>query len=289
MRAGRIICDHAPDGGARTGRDVRPKTKAVRFEKGVELIEDNAGSYAHRAFFNVETFDFSIVARKIDDQPFADGIADQACTGPARGDGNIFVGCRPNDRARFGSSGRKRNSERLNLINRRVRRVKLPGQIIEMNVATGRADSLFRGFTDHSTGNLTQQIAPERHWQVKCYQSGAVSVTLKTKIRYNGQEYARPADLPPDVRQAYEKALHGGSVVTRKFVVNGQSFANEEAMPADVRKLCDDAMEVIENNGQVTIPDGENCDQLLTKKELGIAIAVGVGIAALVLSRIFHG
>jgi len=116
-----------------------------------------------------------------------------------------------------------------------------------------------------------------------------VSVTLKTKIRYNGQEYSSPADLPPDVRQAYEKALHEGSVRTRKFVVNGQPFANDEAMPADVRKLCDDAMEVIENNGQVTIPNAENPDQLLTKKELGIAIAVGVGIAALVLSRIFHG
>jgi hypothetical protein len=116
-----------------------------------------------------------------------------------------------------------------------------------------------------------------------------VSVTLKTKIRYNGEEYSSPADLPPDVRQAYEKALHEGAVVSRRFVVNGQPFANEDAMPADVRKLCDDAMEVIENNGQVTIPNVENRDQLLTKKELGIAIAVGLGIAALVLSRIFHG
>jgi hypothetical protein len=148
---------------------------------------------------------------------------------------------------------------------------------------------LFRGLTHHSTGNLTQHIALERQWQVKCYQSPAVSVTLKTKIRYNGQEYSSPADLPPDVRQAYETALHQGSVVSRKFVVNGQPFANEDAMSADVRKLCDDAMEVIENNGQVTIPNSEDRDQLLTKKELGIAIAVGVGIAALVLSRIFHG
>ena len=116
-----------------------------------------------------------------------------------------------------------------------------------------------------------------------------MSITLKSKIRYNGQEYSSPAELPPDVRAAYEKALHQGKVVSRKFVVNGQSFASEGEMPGDIRKLCDDVMGVIENNGQVTIPNGHNREQLLTKKELGIAVAVGVGIAALVLSRIFHG
>lgn len=128
---------------------------------------------------------------------------------------------------------------------------------------------------------------------MKCYQSGpAVSITLKTKIRYNGQEYSSPADLPPNVREAYEKALHEGKTVSRKFVVNGQSFASEDAMPPDIRKLCDDAMQVIENNGEVTIPNGQNREyrtQLLTKKELGIVIALGAGIAALILTRIFHG
>src|SRR5436305_990768 len=103
----------------------------------------------------------------------------------------------------------------------------------------------------------------------------AVSITLKSKIRYNGQEYSSPADLPPGVREAYEKALHEGrAVVTKKFVLNGQSFASEDAMPADVRRLCDDVMQVIENNGEVTIPNGQNREHLLTKKEWGVAIAV---------------
>jgi len=84
---------------------------------------------------------------------------------------------------------------------------------------------------------------------MKCYDFGpAVSITLKSKIRYNGQEYSSPAELPPEVRIAYEKALHDGAV-RKRFVFNGEQFANEDAMPADIRKLCDDVMGVIENNG----------------------------------------
>ena len=115
-----------------------------------------------------------------------------------------------------------------------------------------------------------------------------MSITLKTKIRYNSQEYSSLAELPPEVRTAYEKAADEG-IVTKKFVVNGQSFDSESAMPMDIRKLCDDVMDVIESNGEVTIPTEAKSDPLLSKREVGIAIAVGAGIAALVLVRILHG
>ena len=125
---------------------------------------------------------------------------------------------------------------------------------------------------------------------MKCYQfAPSVSITLKRKIRYNGQEYSSPSELPPEVRLAYEKALHQGQVRTTKFVINGQQFANEEAMPADIRRLCDDVMGVIENNGEVTLPNRDEPNRLLRKREVAIALAVGAGIAALVLARIFHG
>jgi len=116
-----------------------------------------------------------------------------------------------------------------------------------------------------------------------------VSITLKTKIRYNGQEYSSPAELPPEVRMAYEKALHDPAANKFTFV-NGQKFASEDEMPPDVRRLCDDVMSVIESNGEVTIPTASrNPERLLSKKEVSIAIAVGLGIAALVLARIVHG
>jgi hypothetical protein len=115
-----------------------------------------------------------------------------------------------------------------------------------------------------------------------------VSITLKSKIRYNGKEYSSLSELPPEVRIAYKKALHEG-VVTKKFVVNGVQFANEEGMPADVRKLCDDVMGVIESNGEVTIPNSRQTDPLLSKREIAIVVAFGVGILALVLVRIAQG
>jgi hypothetical protein len=123
---------------------------------------------------------------------------------------------------------------------------------------------------------------------MKCYDfRTAVRITLKGKIRYNGQEYSSPAELPPDVRMAYEQALHDGAV-KKKFVFNGEQFANEEAMPADVRKLCDDIMGVIENNGEVTLPNGKS-EPLLTKRELAVVALLAGGIVALVLARLVIG
>jgi hypothetical protein len=115
-----------------------------------------------------------------------------------------------------------------------------------------------------------------------------VSITLKTKIRYNGQEYSSPAQLPPEVRLAYEKALHEGAVKKSFVYFNGKKYTSEETMPADVRKLCDDVMDVIENNGEVTIPNGKG-EPLLTKREIAIIGVFAGGIAALVLARLLLG
>ena len=114
-----------------------------------------------------------------------------------------------------------------------------------------------------------------------------MSITLKTKIRYNGREYSSPAELPPEVRMAYEKALHDPAA--KKFTfVNGQKFADEADMPPDVRKLCDDVMSVIENNGEVTIPNGK-AEPLLTKREIAIVGLFAGGLIALVLARFVLG
>jgi hypothetical protein len=124
---------------------------------------------------------------------------------------------------------------------------------------------------------------------VKCYHfRPAVSITLKTKIRYNGREYSSPAELPPEVRMAYEKALHDGAV-KKEFLFNGKTFANEDEMPSNVRKLYDDVMSVIENNGEVTIPNSEEPEPILSKREVVIVALFAGGIAVLVLARMIMG
>jgi hypothetical protein len=87
---------------------------------------------------------------------------------------------------------------------------------------------------------------------------------------------------------AYEKALHEGGVKKSFVYFNGKKYASEETMPADVRKLCDDVMDVIENNGEVTIPNGKR-EPLLTKREIAIVGVFAGGIAALVLARLLLG
>jgi hypothetical protein len=115
-----------------------------------------------------------------------------------------------------------------------------------------------------------------------------VNITLKKTIRYDGKEYSSLAELPPEIRSAYEQALH--AVPTKiNFVLNGQQLANEAEVPAGVRKLCDDVMGVIENNGEVTIPNGAKSQPLLSKKEVAVVALFTGGIIALVLARLVFG
>jgi hypothetical protein len=112
-----------------------------------------------------------------------------------------------------------------------------------------------------------------------------VGVTIKSKIRYNGQEYSSLAALPPEVRAAYERALHDRSV-KKRFVIDGSQLTSEESMSADLRNLCDDAMSVMENNGEVTIPNADKPEPLLRKREIVIVALSALGIMALVALRL---
>ena len=145
------------------------------------------------------------------------------------------------------------------------------------------------GGIGHEAANLSQQGALDATWQTKCsHFAPNVSVTIRSKIRYNGQEYATSAELPPEVRAAYERALHDGAV-HKRFVLNGHPIASEVEMRADFCKICDDVMNVIENNGEVTIPNGERAEPWLTKKEVALIALFTGGIIALVIARLVTG
>ena len=78
-----------------------------------------------------------------------------------------------------------------------------------------------------------------------------MNIQVKTKIRYKGQEYASPDDLPAEARSAYETAMSGTSsaasqaMVSKKILLNGREFSNENEMPAAERKLYEDAMQLM--------------------------------------------
>ena len=114
-----------------------------------------------------------------------------------------------------------------------------------------------------------------------------MKINVKTRIRYKGQEYSSPNELPPAVRVAYDKAMAKG-VASKKIVVNGQEFADQNQTLEDVRRLCEDVMSVIENNGEVTLPSRLPSEPLFGKRQRQfILLVVGALIFAglLVLAK----
>ena len=89
-----------------------------------------------------------------------------------------------------------------------------------------------------------------------------VKINLKTKIIYQGKEYATPEELPPEARQAYEQALAGQGtspqvkVTTNgsKITLNGQTYNSLDEMPAEARQIYEGVMAEVDKN-QDGIPD----------------------------------
>lgn len=108
---------------------------------------------------------------------------------------------------------------------------------------------------------------------------------MKAKIRYNGQEYSDPKQLPPEVREAYKNAVRGAArsvsnrILRRNFIVNGETF-DDSNLPADARRLCDNVMSVIENNGEVTLPDSLRGEPWLTSGQWKFVAGVSVGLVS---------
>ncbi len=89
-----------------------------------------------------------------------------------------------------------------------------------------------------------------------------LKVNIKTRIRFNGKEYSCLEDMPPQVRQAYEKALASAqtsgtgliSHTTSKLIFNGHEYASVDEMPADIRRMYEQVMTMVDSN-QNGIPD----------------------------------
>ena len=76
-------------------------------------------------------------------------------------------------------------------------------------------------------------------------------VNIKTRVRFNGQEYDSVDAMPPEARAAYEAALArlpaagiqtARVTTTTKIVFNGQEYASPDEMPAEARAKYEQLM-----------------------------------------------
>jgi len=78
-----------------------------------------------------------------------------------------------------------------------------------------------------------------------------MNVNVRTKIRVNSKEYSSPDEMPPEIRQAYERAMAQAAAgqdamsvrsTALKVVFNGQEYHSVDEMPAVVRRVYESAM-----------------------------------------------
>lgn len=111
-------------------------------------------------------------------------------------------------------------------------------------------------------------------------------IRIKSRIRYNGQEYSSPRDLPADARAAYDKAMRAPALVTaHNIVINGEEFANEIDLPPGQQRIYDDVLALIQDNGEVTLPGVRHAEPLLTPRQTRLVLLLAglLALAALVI------
>jgi hypothetical protein len=106
---------------------------------------------------------------------------------------------------------------------------------------------------------------------------------VNPKIRFNGQEYSSPDELPPEAQAACQKtALSGVASLSKcldKIIVDGHEISRRGEQG---RRLYEDIMSVVENNGHVTLPISS--EPFLTSRQIKMALAVVAAVAAIALA-----
>jgi hypothetical protein len=102
-----------------------------------------------------------------------------------------------------------------------------------------------------------------------------VSETFKTKIQFNGHEYASADEMPVRVRVAYERAIHetpalhsGARLAAKlkaKIIVNDTEFNHAGEMSVDDRHLYHEALEAVFPPG-IVVSTGEARSVTETRK-----------------------
>lgn len=80
-----------------------------------------------------------------------------------------------------------------------------------------------------------------------------VKFNVKYKFKVNGKEYGSLEEMPPDIREAYEKAVSKegaighGSISSGKIVFNGQEYESVDSMSTDIRQMYETIMKKVKS------------------------------------------
>ena len=110
-----------------------------------------------------------------------------------------------------------------------------------------------------------------------------MTVRFKTRIRFNGREYASADEMPASVREAYMRAGGETSVLrsgarlagklNAKVIVNDTEFSSPGEMPLAERRLLQDALAaLLPNNLAVSANEARKIRQ----KKMFLAVTVVV-------------
>ena len=106
-----------------------------------------------------------------------------------------------------------------------------------------------------------------------------MKIGVKTKIRFNGQEYSSPRQLPPEVQAAYRQAAMSSPASLNKCL--DKIILRGDENPSDREnafRLYEDILSVVENNGSVTLP--VSSEPWPTRRQIKVALVVLATAAA---------
>ena len=135
MGSGGIIADHAPQGGAAGGGDIRAELLAVRPQGRIELLQDDARFDVGLLPRGVEFQDAVHMTGKIEDQGPRDRLSGETGAAASRQDGNAMSGGNFDCGDNVGMVQGKDDTQWLDLVDAGVGAVETPGHLVEADFA----------------------------------------------------------------------------------------------------------------------------------------------------------
>ena len=133
-RPGRVVADHAADGGAAAGRGIGPEQKSVRPQVGIELVLHHARLHPRPMFLGVQFQHLVHVIGHVEDDRPAHGLAGERRAAAARQHRNAVLTGHSHRRLHVIGVPGYHHPERLDLVNAGVGAVQHAAEGVEAHL-----------------------------------------------------------------------------------------------------------------------------------------------------------